>query len=97
MSSHPHYPVAQHEQHHQPCCGVSTNLEDYFLTRRKFLSRVGMGLGALSLANIIDPAHLVAAQAKSRLASGPLSPRPSHFPGKAKAVIHIFASGAPSH
>ena len=33
-----------------PCCGVSTNIEDYFLTRRKFLNRVGMGLGALGLA-----------------------------------------------
>ena len=82
-----------------PCCGVSTNLEDYFLTRRQFLSRVGMGVGALSLANIIDPAHLAAAQPKGKkvAANGPLTPRPSHFPGKAKAVIHIFASGAPSH
>jgi hypothetical protein len=96
MSSHPRHPTALSE-HHQPCCGVSTNLEDYFLTRRKFLSRVGMGLGALSLANIIDPANLVGAQAKGKLTAGPLSPRPSHFPGKAKSVIHIFASGAPSH
>ncbi len=82
-----------------PCCGVSTNLEDYFLTRRQFLSRVGMGVGALSLAGILDPQHLVAAGAQKKAASapGPLTPRPSHFPGKAKAVIHIFASGAPSH
>ncbi|MFM9032322.1 MAG: DUF1501 domain-containing protein, partial [Opitutaceae bacterium] len=28
---------------------------------------------------------------------GPLSPRAPHFAGKAKAVIHIFAQGAPSH
>ncbi len=58
-----------------------------------------MGLGALSLANILDPQHLVAAQAKKKVAAGPgpLTPRPAHFPGKAKAVIHIFASGAPSH
>src|SRR5688572_29804017 len=91
MSSH-----TEREIHH-PCCGVSTDLEDYFLTRRKFLGRVGMGLGALSLANIIDPSHLLAAQPKGKLTAGPLTPKPSHFPGKAKAVIHIFASGAPSH
>jgi hypothetical protein len=97
MSSHSH-PANTHADHELPCCGISTNLEDYYLTRRQFLSRVGMGLGALSLANIIDPANLVAAQAGgAKIAAGPLSPRPSHFPGKAKAVIHIFASGAPSH
>ena len=25
--------------HERPCCGVSTNIEDYFLTRRRFLNR----------------------------------------------------------
>lgn len=94
-------PTGQHDHHahdqDHPCCGISTNLEDYFLTRRKFLSRVGMGLGALSLANILDPRDLVAAEPKGKIATGPLAPKPSHFPGKAKAVIHIFASGAPSH
>ena len=45
--------------HEPPCCGVSTNIEDYFLTRRKFLNRVGMGLGALGLATLLDPADLV--------------------------------------
>jgi hypothetical protein len=95
MSSPSHHADHAHDQH--PCCGISTNIEDYFLTRRQFLSRVGMGIGALSLANILDPHDLLAAQPKGKLAPGPLSPRPSHFPGKAKAVIHIFASGAPSH
>ena len=58
---------------------------------------MGMGLGALSLAGILDPRDLVGAQPDPKLVPGPLSPKPSHFPGKAKAVIHIFASGAPSH
>ncbi len=85
---------------HARCTGVSTNLEDYFLTRRQMLSRMGMGVGALSLAGLLDPRDLVAAQSTAKgkaPASGPLSPRPSHFPGKAKAIIHIFAQGAPSH
>ncbi len=56
-----------------------------------------MGLGALSLSTILDPRDLVAAPAPTAVPTGPLTPRPSHFPGKAKAVIHIFAQGAPSH
>ena len=92
MSSHP-----EPTHHDQPCCGISTNIEDYFLTRRQFLNRMGMGIGALSLANLLDPADLVAAQPGASAVTGPLTPRPSHFPGKAKAVIHIFAQGAPSH
>lgn len=96
MSHSPLHVGDQSEPEH-PCCGISTNLEDYFLTRRQFLSRMGMGLGALSLANIIDPTYLSAAAARKPVAAGPLTPRPSHFPGKAKAIIHIFAQGAPSH
>lgn len=78
------------------CCGVSRQIEDYFLTRRQFLNRVGMGMGGLALASMLDPHDLVAAQPAGRVA-GPLTPRPAHFAGKAKAVIHIFAQGAPSH
>jgi hypothetical protein len=93
MSSHdPH-------GHGLPCCGISTNIEDYFLTRRQFLNRFGMGLGGLALATMIDPHGLLAATtpAKAATITGPLAPRAPHFPGKAKAIIHIFAQGAPSH
>ena len=82
------------------CHGISTDLEDYFLTRRKFLSRVGMGVGALGLASLIPQSHLIGApNAASPLTPGPspLQPKPPHFPGKAKSIIHIFAQGAPSH
>lgn len=89
--------AGEHREPENPCCGISTNLEDYFLTRRQFLSRMGMGLGALSLANIIDPSYIAAAPAKGKFAAGPLAPKPSHFAGKAKAIIHVFAQGAPSH
>jgi hypothetical protein len=92
-----HPPSDDHARDLHPCCGHSTNLEDYFLTRRQFLNRVGMGMGALSLAHLLEPAALAAAPAKTAAAGSPLSPRPPHFPGKAKAVIHIFAQGAPSH
>ncbi len=87
-----------HHHHDHPCCGISTNPEDYFLTRRQFLSRVGMGLGGLSLAGLLDPLNLAAAPVAGALPAGnSLAPRAPHFAGKAKAVIHIFAQGAPSH
>jgi hypothetical protein len=59
--------------HEAPCCGVSTNIEDYFLTRRKFLNRVGMGLGALGLATMLDPMDMFASGAA---AGGRRRPRP---------------------
>ena len=92
------------DSHAQPCCGISTNIEDYFLTRRQFLNRIGLGLGGLALATMLDPYNLVAADAGKvgaangkRVVVSPLAPKPPHFPAKAKAVIHIFAQGAPSH
>lgn len=71
-------------------------MADYFLTRRQFLQRTGLGLGGVGLAGLLDPRDLVGATPASSSAPGPLAPHPSHFPGKARAVIHIFAQGAPS-
>lgn len=94
MSLHHDHP----DHDHHPCQGISTNLEDYFLTRRQFLNRVGMGLGALGLATMLEPLSLNAAPAKAQsFGPNPFAPKSPHFPGKAKAVIHIFAQGAPSH
>ena len=47
----------------------------------------------------VDPLDLRAAQNQAPLldAANTLAPRAPQFPGKAKAVIHIFAQGAPSH
>ncbi|MEW6306371.1 MAG: DUF1501 domain-containing protein [Verrucomicrobiota bacterium] len=67
-------------------------LDDAFLTRREFLSRAGMGFGALGLGTLLggtgaqaaDPIH-------------PLAPRAPHFAPKAKRVIHFFLNGGPSH
>ncbi|HVW21159.1 MAG TPA: DUF1501 domain-containing protein [Opitutaceae bacterium] len=81
---------------HGPCCGVSTDPADYFLSRRQFLQRMGMGIGALSLATLLDGSDLAGPAHPAALA-GPLAPKPPMFPARAKAVIHIFAQGAPSH
>jgi hypothetical protein len=54
-------------------------------SRREFLKRCGMGLGALSLGSL-------ASQAES-----PLGVRAAHFVPKARRVIHFFLNGGPSH
>ena len=71
------------------------NPEHLALTRREFLNRCGMGMGALSLGGLLGSAFAPAAGAAEF--SSPLAPRQPHFPAKAKRVIHIFANGGPSH
>lgn len=65
-------------------------------SRRHFLRDCGVGLGKIALAGLMsgqfDPRTLAAGPA----AVDPLRPRQSHFPGKAKRVIHLFMAGAPS-
>jgi hypothetical protein len=55
-----------------------------------------MGLGALSLTTLLDASRLVAAPGPAP-SLGPLAPKSPMFPARAKAVIHVFAQGAPSH
>jgi hypothetical protein len=64
-----------------------------FHSRRDFLVRSGLGMGGLSLAALfgINPFDADAADPM-----GPLAPKAPHFPVKAKAIIQIFAGGAPS-
>src|SRR5580692_9620751 len=63
-------------------------------SRRQFLSRVGMGFGALGLASLLREDTLFGADTDANLS--PLAPKIPPFPAKAKRVIHIFAQGAPS-
>jgi hypothetical protein len=70
---------------------------DLFLTRRDFLHRCGMGMGAVALgglfgqSGIFSPAGARAADANLH----PLAPKQPHFPGKAKRIIHLFMNGGP--
>jgi hypothetical protein len=65
---------------------------DRFLSRRDALCRGGLGLGWLGAAS------LLAAERADVAGSGlTLAPRAAHFPARARAVIHIFANGGPSH
>jgi hypothetical protein len=67
-------------------------LEDRFLTRREFLTRAGLGMGALGLAATLGPR----AFADAVKLDSPLAPKQPHFAAKAKHVIHIFANGGAS-
>jgi hypothetical protein len=61
------------------------------LSRREFLQRCGLGVGALGLAELLQSS---AAPIES---SNPLLPRAPHFAPKAKRVIHFFLNGGASH
>ncbi|RYD30549.1 MAG: DUF1501 domain-containing protein, partial [Verrucomicrobiaceae bacterium] len=65
------------------------------VTRRHFLKDCGVGLGKMALAGLLAKQSIGHAAAAS--AVNPLAARPAHYPGKAKAVIHLFMAGAPSH
>lgn len=70
---------------------------DPLITRRWFFRECGVGLGKMALAGLLTDSLGRRAMAASSLApADPLAPRASHFPGKARAVIHLFMAGAPS-
>src|SRR5438876_1962427 len=66
------------------------------ITRREMLCRWGTGMGALALTSLMGQAGLLAPEAKAAEGTNPLTPKYSHFPGKAKRVIHLFMNGGPS-
>jgi hypothetical protein len=69
------------------------------VTRRWFLRDCGLGLGKIALAGLLTDRLYrsgVALAASPSAPTHPLAQRPSHYPGKAKAVIHLFMAGAPS-
>ncbi len=63
-------------------------------TRRELLTRSGLGIGWLGMADLLGRE---AAASESTANSNPLSPRRPHFAAKAKRVIHLFMNGGVSH
>lgn len=61
-------------------------------SRREFLSRSAMGVGALGLASLMNPLSAATKGAQSEVASVSLP----HFAPQAKRIIYLFQSGAPS-
>src|SRR3954468_8618883 len=74
-----------------------TTLQERLMTRRDFLHRCGMGMGALAMSSVLGQAGLFGGVALGReLDLNPLAPKKPHFPGKAKRVVHLFMNGGPS-
>ena len=60
------------------------------VTRRTFLQRSSVGLGAVALSSLLNERLFAAGPAN------PLAPRATHFPARAKRVIYLHMVGAPS-
>lgn len=58
------------------------------MSRRQWLSSSAYGIGMVGLAGLLRPTPGAAAS--------PLSARPSHFPARAKRIIHLWMNGGPS-
>jgi uncharacterized protein (DUF1501 family) len=69
------------------------NWPDFFAarTRRHFLSRCAVGLGGIALASMLNQAR-----GAGDATAGPLAPKPTHFPARAKNIIYLFMAGGPS-
>jgi hypothetical protein len=66
------------------------------ITRRAFLRRSATGIGGIALASLLNKQLFAAAAGADPLRSlGAVNPL--HFAPKAKRVIYLFMSGAPSH
>ncbi len=65
-------------------------------SRRQFLGRSSLGLGMAALASLAEGLPSAQAAAQQAVGSGGLPELP-HFPAKAKRVIYLMQSGAPSH
>ncbi len=71
---------------------------DLHCTRRQFFGRSGLSIGSLALASLLNdkPFNNTQLAQAATSANGPLAPRPTHFPAKAKRVIFLFMAGGPS-
>ena len=56
-----------------------------------------MGFGLLGLAGVLGADGLLATADAATGYGNPMDPKPPHFAGRAKHVIHLFMNGGPSH
>ncbi len=69
-------------------------------TRREFLWQAGAGFTSLGLTGLLSSDGFFASSTRAAEApsvAGPIVPRASHHPAKAKSVIFLFMYGGPSH
>src|SRR5258706_237608 len=75
-----------------PMINLSSQVDPLAITRRQFFSKTSRGLGVLGLASLF-PKTLFGAASQASIGGLPGFP---NFPAKAKRVIYLFQSGAPS-
>jgi hypothetical protein len=67
------------------------------LTRRHFFRDCTLGVGKVALASLLTGAIGPLGSRAQAASVNPLAARPTDYPAKAKHVIHLFMTGAPSH
>src|SRR6478672_1938056 len=73
----------------------SMNELNRMMTRRQFFGRSARGLGTVALASLLNDKLFAGESAGLHRTTGTLPQL--HFAPKAKRVIYLFQSGAPSH
>lgn len=66
------------------------------LNRRYFFNRSATGLGTLALASLLNPRLLAEESDEKKSSAAGVLPGLPHFAAKAKRIIYLFQSGAPS-
>ncbi|RMG26608.1 MAG: DUF1501 domain-containing protein [Bacteroidetes bacterium] len=86
-----------HHSHQSPFEEQAFSQLERQIDRRRFLTRTSLGLGALALGSLLNPASVLA-RATGQAASGSQKGLPGlpHFAPKAKRVVYLFQSGGPS-
>ncbi|HEY2587887.1 MAG TPA: DUF1501 domain-containing protein [Tepidisphaeraceae bacterium] len=74
-------------------------LDAKLLSRRQWLGRCGMGMGALALTQLMAATEMLTPKSASAetMSLNPLAVRSPQFRPRAKRVIHLFMNGGPSH
>ena len=80
-----------------PQGGPDRRREAPVLNRRRFLSNVGGGIGAVALAKLLSEQNLLSAASSLDYKKDPLARIAPHFQPKVKRVIYLFMHGGPSH
>src|SRR5262245_45286360 len=67
------------------------------IARRHFFRDCAVGVGKIALASLLTDSFGARRLMAASALDNPLAAMPTHYAPKARAVIHLFMAGAPSH